>query len=226
MYTYVKNGQNSANSNSITFSPTNTGDLLVLWSRTSAGGGTPTLTSVVDNNSVGWTLGLATATYGSGSENYVSMYYRPNCEAGITSVTCTYNGGTPGGTDILIAEYSGIALTSPLIGVTSGNAQASPGTTANAITSTGLSVASGLPALIMGLVANGGDGDTVAGTGYTARLLSNDTWFFEDLRATSAGTQTATATAPTHGGTDDYISFVAAFSEAGAGPTAVVAWLG
>ena len=227
-YAYVKNGLNSANSATITFSPTNTGDLLVLWSRTSAGGGTPTITSVVDNNSVSWTIGLASAAYGSGSANWVTMVYLPNCESGITSVTVTYNGGAPGALNLLIAEYSGIATTSPLIGVTSGNAQAAPGTTANAITSTGLSVASGVPAMIMGLVCVGGDGDTVAGTGYTGRLLSNSTWLFEDLRATTTGTQTATATAATHGGTDSYITFTAAFKEAGGGstPSSQGFWIG
>ncbi len=59
-FSFVKQGHASAG-NVLTFSPTNAGDLLILVSVTSAGGGTPTLTSVVDNNSVSWLQALATS---------------------------------------------------------------------------------------------------------------------------------------------------------------------
>lgn len=212
-YSFVKTGQNSLNSNVISFTPTNPGDLLILFSRTSSGGGSPSITSVVDNNSVSWLSAIATNVYGSGPEPFFTIYYLPNCEAGITSATVTYNGGTPGGTDLLIAEYSGIATTTPLIATPVGQAQATPGTTTDAITSGSMSVASSVPAALIGIVLNAGDSDTVAGTGFTARLLADNNWMLEDKRITTTGSYAATATAPTHGAGDSYITFVLAFSE-------------
>lgn len=115
-----------------------------------------------------------------------------------------------------VAEYSGIALSGALI--TTGTAfQGSPssfaGTGTDAISSGPVTVSTGLPALILGLLKGSQNGGFSAGTGYTGRVTSNGDWLVEDQRATSSGTYTITATNATHGGTDDYQTTLLAFSE-------------
>lgn len=213
-YSYVNNYQNSANSNVTTISPT-AGNTLILISSTSTGAGNPTLTQVQDSGSNLWTQGIA--TYQDSNGNWNSMYYTSNAAALLTSVTCTYNGGTPGSCGIIVIQYSGLATASGLI-TTAKNSQAAPGTTANAITSgsTLVTLPGGAPAAaIIGVVLNSGDSDTTNGTGFTARYGTgvSNLYFIEDQRITSSTTLAATATAPTHGGTDSYATFLLAFSE-------------
>ncbi len=136
-----------------------------------------------------------------------------------TSITATYNGGTPGSVSLYCIEYSGIALTSPLIGVSAVNLQSSPGTGTNAVTSNALNVSTGVPALVLGLISDQSGLGMSAGTGYTLRFdnggTGGDALLGEDLRATVTGNQTATGTT-THG-TDTFVSYVIAFGESAVG---------
>jgi len=219
-YAYVTTGANSANSNTISFTPTNANDLLVLVSSTSSGAGTPTITSVVDNNGVSWAVGVATFQ-GASSGSWYSVYYLLNNEAGITAVTVTYAGGTPGTCNISITEYSGVGTaTSAFLGAAKAF-QASPGTGTDALSSPTLNVGA-VPALILGISIDYNEASIAAGTGFTSRFNSTvggSVVMVEDLLASVLGNQKATATAST--GTDIFATFVLAFAlpTASAGPS-------
>lgn len=215
-YAFVKKTENSANSNATTITATG-GNTLIWVARTSAGAGNPVVTGVTDSGSETWTQAIATfnGAAGSGTDWY-TVFYMPNIASGLTSVTGTFTGGPPGSCNIVVIEYSGLATTTPFI-VGAHNQQAAPGTTANAITSGTATNVTTVPALILGVVGNNGNGDTVAGTGYTIRGTVTGNYAIEDARATSSGNQQVTFTAATHGGTDDYTTFLLAFAEAGGG---------
>jgi len=187
--------------------------LLVLASFTSSGAGNPLLTQVQDNNSVNWTQAIATQAIVS---SYVTYYYLQNCEAGITSATCTYNGGPPGTIVTTITEYSGIATTGALLGSVS-NTQTSPGTGTDILTSTNFNVTT-QPALIYGQMWNPqNDTAGAAGTGFTNRFVpSNYGGRVEDKRVTATGNTAATFTLG-GSGTDTFITFLLAFAESGGG---------
>lgn len=215
-YAYV--GQGHSSTNAVTYSPT-AGNLLVVFSATSIGGGNPTFT-VSDGSSDTWASAVSAAQL-SGTGLYLGIAYTLSVGSGVTTVTLTYNGGSPGQVDVWAIEYSGAGAS--FFGVSAGNSQATPGTGTNVLTSNALNVTSGVPALILGLI----DDDTraantmAAGTGYTARgspAGTSTSLLIEDLRATSTGNQTATGTDATHGGTDTYGSFVLAFAEPATGP--------
>lgn len=213
-YAFVNYAKNASNSNTITVSLT-TGNLGVLVSSTSSGAGTPTVTQVQDNTGANWTAAISTYQPAGYPGGWFSVFYKENLPAGVTSVTVTYNGGTPGTCGLTVVQYSGIATSSSFISAAS-QGQVSPGTGTDAISS-GATTISAVPALVLGIVQNAGNSDTVAGTGFTGRTAPDNDWFVEDKRATSTGSQTATATAATHGGGDTYFTVVAGFKEAVAG---------
>lgn len=215
-YAFVQAVKNSANSNVLSITPT-AGNLLLLLSRTSSGGGTPTVTGMVTNNSTA--LSSRIATFENLVGRWCTIFELVNVPSGVTSVTVTYNGGTPGTTLLLGVEYSGLATTTPFIAANSGNYQAAPGTTANAITSGAVNVTS-QPALVLGAVMTwSGNSDATAGTGYTNRFSADNDFLIMDKRITATGNNTVTATAASHGGTDAYETFLLAYAEAGAGGT-------
>ena len=216
-YAFVGSATNSANGNTVTYSPT-AGHLVVVMVGSSGGGGNPTVT-VSDNKSSSYSTAKATA--GIGATGYFqSAFYLANAPSGITTITCTFNGGTPGQTNILVAEYSGIATTTPLIVASAINAQASPGTGANAVISPTVNVTS-QPAALLGFSYDVNQNHQAsAGTSpltFTARYgtASNDGLFLEDARVTATGNTNTASTAGT--GTDSFGTIAMAFSEAASG---------
>jgi hypothetical protein len=100
--------------------------------------------------------------------NYASnLYYYPNNPGGITSVTPSWSGGTPGEVGFLFAEYSGLAA-SPFLDCVR-QLQASPGTGTDAVTSGTASLSAGGKALV-GFSADPGPYTTInAGTAFASR---------------------------------------------------------
>lgn len=193
-------------SNVITMSPT-AGNSLIVASQTSTGGGTPTLTSVISNNAI--SLSARVATFQNTYGRWVTIYDIFNIPSGITSLTGTFNGGSPGTLQMIGIEYSG--LTSFIVG--SNNAQQFPGLGADALTS-GAPVSVGTaPALILGVVSTpSGNGDTTAGTGFSNRHAGGSNWLVCDQTLVAPGTAQVLASAPVHGTTDDYETFLLAYA--------------
>lgn len=185
------------------------GNCIVWISRTSAGGGDPQVLTCETNTSV--PLSSAVATYQNSINEWYTFRYLENVGSGVTSVTATYDGGNPGTLNTTLLEFSGLAAASAFI--TSIKAtQATPGTSANAITSGATSITVGTAALVLGITFNQGGGDTVGGTGYTTELDNDDITVYHK-RITSTGSHAATATAATRGGTDTYETVLLAFAE-------------
>jgi hypothetical protein len=206
-YTYRTSANNSANANTITISPT-AGDVVVLISMTSSGGGTPTMT-VADGQSGVWTTTSINGT-ANGAGYYASIAYCLNAPAGVTTLTATFNGGTPGNCDMAATSYGG--LSSPSFVGINHNYQNSPGTGTNAIVSAALNVGA-IPALFIGIVTDGtGNGGTTAGTGFTRRVnnVTSLDITTEDPGAEVTGSQIATFTNTTHG-TDMFDTYAIAF---------------
>ncbi|MDR5730711.1 MAG: hypothetical protein RB191_25150 [Terriglobia bacterium] len=141
----------------------------------------------------------------------------------MTTITATYNGGTPGSIALTAVAYTG--LTSPsFIGLTAPNLQASPGAGTDAVTTSALNCGS-TSALLVGLSADASGSNTglVGGTGFTQRISTNNggTWgiFIEDPAIEVTGSKTATWTASAHS-TDTYDSVAVCFADnAGGGAT-------
>ena len=207
-YAYVKTTTGTANGNTVAFTYT-PGNLLILQVGSSTGGGTPTFTAA-DTDSNTYQQGSASAN--AGNNYWHGWRYVENAGGdGSTTVTVTFNGGTPGETAIKVHEYSGLATSGALIGTPIAANQANPGTGTDAITAGPLNVTS-QPALVIGLSGSiGGDPAFTAGTGYTARSTTVGL-AIEDKRVTSTGNQSATFTS-SGGGSNIYRTIVAAFAE-------------
>lgn len=143
-----------------------------------------------------------------------AWWFAANCKGGATTFTATFSATTRFRT-IYVAEYSGIATTSPFLnGARAENAN--PGTGTDAVSS-GNANATSQPALVWGfsLDINGGTTPT-AGTGFTSRtgVWSTATCLGrpEDKRVTATGNVAATFTATT--GTDPHGTGVGIFLEA------------
>jgi hypothetical protein len=208
---FVKSVANSSNSNTVSFAPANTGDLLVVDVATSVGGGPPTTASITDNLGSFWQIAMPTTavTYGQ----YQTRFYLPNCSTSINLITLTFQGGTPSQTYIVVTEYSGVALTNAHIGSTIFNQQTTPGTATDAVTSPTLNITS-QPALIVGGSYDGGQDSFTVGTGYSlAYSIGTVAWNIEYKRTTSTGSAVATWTS-SHGTGDNFSSIASAFAEA------------
>jgi hypothetical protein len=211
--------------NTITISPP-TGALVIVFSITSGGGGTPTVV-FSDNSSSTWANASNNVNVGG---NHFSVGYCLAAAAGVTTITATYNGGTPGACNLVAIAYTG--MSSPtFVALTAPNAQTAPGTGANLVTTTALSCGS-TNALFVGMHAdttNANDGLTV-GTGFTLRadLVSgaNTTQIYlQDPNAEVTGSNTSTMTVASHGA-DTYGSIGIAFADnASGGGTATIAWV-
>lgn len=143
-----------------------------------------------------------------------AWWFAANCKGGATTFTATFSASTRFRT-IYVAEYSGIATTSPFLnGARAENII--PGTGADAVSS-GNADATSQPALVWGfsLDINGGTTPS-AGTGFTSRtaVWSSATVLGrpEDKRVTATGNVAATFTATT--GTDTHGTGVGVFAEA------------
>lgn len=195
-----------AATNTVTITSSGSTNLLVVdgsWSDSS--NQTPT----IDTN-LGTNVGTICQAKTTDAFNFSgAKWYLKNIASGITSVTLTFAGGTPGQVDIWVSEYSGIDTSAPFI-VSAGQAQLAAGTGTDAITSGNGNVTS-QPALIHSVSndALGGSG-IAAGTGFTSR--STAAGVLEDKRVTATGNTAGTATASS--GTPAIITVMAAFAEA------------
>lgn len=200
----------------VNISPTSN-NLICVTSTTSVGGGTPTASFAffsaaggTGTNLGALTVPAAMATANDGTYFVTGAYGK--APSGTASILATYNGGLPGECYLEAVEVSGQDATSPFLsgGI---HQQLAPGTTTDAITSGSISVASG--AYILGVCNNSsGDGDTVAGTGFTVRGATTGNFAVEDQTQASSGSYATTFTAATHGGTDYYHTFLFAIRAA------------
>jgi hypothetical protein len=210
-YAFVGSGANSANGNTITYSPT-AGNTIVVTVATSSGGGSPTFT-VADNGSGStWTVRKAAAQDGSG----ILFYGLATgvVGTGVTVITFTFNGGAPGTTQMNLVEYSGLSATG-WQGISAFNKQTAPGTAANALTSNNFNVTT-QPALLLGWVADeDADNGQTAGTSpiVFTRRVNGVVSMIEDARVLATGNAAATATAGASNGSDNFYSYVLAISE-------------
>jgi len=219
-YAFVNSG--SGTTNALTYSPT-PGNYLIVMSVTSTGGGSP-IASIADNGSGSWTTQIATVSSG-GDGQFMTLFTCGSAASSVTTITLTYSGGTPGTVALAVVEYSGLSPTG-FIGPSTQNFQTTPGTAANAITTTNVNVTA-QPAALFGWSANmTGNAGTTAGTllGFTRRI-NVATNFIEDVRVTATGNALATAT--TSHAADDFSSYAFAISEGGGGGgnTASIAWV-
>lgn len=217
---YVTNWQNSATSvspASVTVSAT-AGDTLIVVLGGGSGITSPTVTDNASGGSDTFTNKVAYASISPAQVNGGSdagIWICPSAGASVTNVTVSWTGGNENW-GVLVIEYSGLSTSLSSLWIASqGNIQNNPGTTANAITSGAALNVSSVPAIILGIVANDTDSDTVAGTGFTLRGASTNLFSIEDLRITAGGNQQVTFTAPTHGATDAYWTTLIALGEAG-----------
>ena len=157
----------------------NTNIIAIGWNNT-----TSTITAVTDTAGNTYQLAAPTAR-GTGISQ--AIYYAPNIKAApaaTNTVTVTFNTATPY-VDIRATEYSGLATTNPFDVGTSAT-----GTSATATTGT---VTTTAPGLIFSAGMTTG-GFSTAGTGFTARLITNpDADIAQDRTVTTAGAYTATA---------------------------------
>lgn len=215
-YTYNTSAANSASGNTVTISPT-AGALLIVFSATSGGAGTPTVT-FSDNSS---------STWANASNNVVvnglhySVGYCLSANSGVTTITATYNGGTPGTCDIVAISYTG--MTSPsFVGVTTPLETVSPG--AGTISTNALACGS-TNALFVGFVRDELNSPAyTAGAGFTMRYNNAPNTFglgVEDPAAEVTGSNTATWTVATHG-TDTFAAVAVAFADNGGGAAQII----
>lgn len=217
-YSFIKTGDNGAsNTSTFSFAPTNTGDLLILLSSTSAGGGGPTM-SLTDNLSSVWTNIRPTTNIGS--LQFCTAWFLPNCPPGITSLIATYAGGNPGTIAMGVLEYNGIAASAPLNANSIITTQTPGSAGTDAIITPAISVTSN-PGLMFGwVIDNNNNTSLVAGSGFVGRqstAMHNNGWVVQDARALANGSTSTTATDATHGVTDQYIIFSAMFLEPSGG---------
>jgi hypothetical protein len=210
-YTYNTSGANASSGNTVTMSPA-TGALVVVFSVTSGGGGTPTITCS-DNSSSAWANASNNVVV---SGLHYSVCYTLSAAAGVTTITVTYNGGNPGSINIAAASYTGMGSPS-FVAVAAPNVQVSPGTATNAIVSNSVACGS-TNALFVGFSTDVSVDNTFsAGTGFTQRY-SNDPnllgMLIEDPNTEVTGSQTATFSTAAHG-TDTFASLAIAFANHG-----------
>lgn len=221
-YTYNSSAINSAaNANTITLSPPS-GSLIAVYSVTSAGGGTPTVT--LSDNGSGSVWANASNNVVTGSD-HCSVAYCLSAGTGITTLTATYNGGTPGTCDLIAVCYTG--LTSPsFVAVATPNGQTNPGTGANAITANALNCGSTNALMIVFSKENANHSNMAAGTGFTLRLNTtvgaSDGLAVEDPAAEVTGSQTGTFTDATNGAGAAYNTISVAFADNTGGAAQII----
>ncbi len=110
------------NSFTVTITPNNAGDLLILGIGVYANGSINSITSVGDNNGNTWTVAVQ---YQQAQANVVAgaVYYAANCNAGATLIT-VMTGSNAQDVGLFVHEYSGCATSYPIdtIAVSSGTA--------------------------------------------------------------------------------------------------------
>jgi hypothetical protein len=209
---FVKRVNNVSNGNTITITPANSGNWLVVHSNTSSGGGNPTATISDNLSSPNWQTAISTVQVAIGF--WTTCFYLENCGAGITTITITYSGGTPGTTNSSCAEFSGLATSGSLLAVTAPLNQIAPGGGNDAIFSNNLNFST-VPGLLIGVSYDSTSSNAItAGTGFTPDGTAGSTgalWEHQRL-IISNGAIPATFTSATHG-TDTFQSYALAVLE-------------
>lgn len=213
-YAFVNEAGNDSASSvqtiTVTYAPT-AGNLLTF--AIVADSADTTTVALSDNLGVHNTFTQISTSLNSASSQMNWFYYAANCKGGSTIFTADFS-TLARFRGIYVAEYSGIATSSPFLNGTR-NEQNSPGGTTDAITSTNANATS-QPALVWGLcIDNSGATWPTAGTSYTGRgaMWSTNTCTLrgEDKRVTATGNVAATFTAGT--GTDDFVTAIGIFLE-------------
>ena len=186
--------------------PVSAGDLLVGWFGEFAAAGQ---VHVSDNVNGTWTRS-ASETFSSGTGD-IALYYLADSQAAPGGLTVTISASAPAYLQEAIADYSGVATTSPLdqAVVDSGKgSQVTGGTTASVPTG---------DLLIAGLITGGQPGTIVPGASQNVPLVvdvqnGSASADIEDVLSTASGVQTAGATL---GVGSDWYMVVAAFRPLG-----------
>ncbi len=156
----------------------NTNIIVIGWNNT-----TSTVTGVTDTAGNAYTIAVQKISAGGLSQ---AIYIANSIfSAAANTVTVTFNAATfvP---DIRIAEYSGIATTSPIDIGSSGSGSTSTATSPAVVTQNANDILIGA-AMTTGVVSG-------AGTGYTSRIITSPSGDnLEDKLVTATGTYTATA---------------------------------
>jgi hypothetical protein len=161
------------------------GSLLVVWVVSQSGAGTITVQDT--NNGNVYSVGIPQVNDGSISD--VVAFYLPNCKAGANTVQIAAT--ATAFFRVIIAEYSGVALTSPL------DAEQLARLVVGATPSSGNITTTGTNDLLVGVGNNGtAPASTAAGSGYTLRVNQGNSAFLEDNNSAnnSPGSQSASVT--------------------------------
>jgi hypothetical protein len=164
-FVQAKNNQAAPNSgvNNTVSITTTAGNLLVLMSYTDkASNLTPTIS---DSASQTWTQAGSNPTVGNG---ICTMWYMPN-SASVTSVSvawATYSGGAT--TSVVVFEFSGAALSTPLDSNASNPVTSSGAATATSLASGSLSTSNANDVLVYAVGENGNQSNSfTVGSGFT-----------------------------------------------------------
>lgn len=171
------------------------------------------ISGVADSRSQTWSSAVNVT---DGATYSLATYYFHNTTAGANTVTVTFAGAVTYAS-LQIAEYSGVATSSPL-DKTASNSQTAPGTGTDAITSGSVTTTTD-GQLILGWTTalTVGAGTVSAGTGFTGRINVFGDTLFEDRVQSSAGSVSATFTGTN--ATSDYITLVSTYKAATAAIT-------
>jgi len=176
------------------------------------GDSTQTISGVADSLGQTWTQVGSTVT-GLDELGFwrMAVFYKANSGAGADTVTATFSAATTY-RQISVTEYSGILTASPL-DQTVGQAQDSPGTGTDAVTSTSVTTGQTNELIYGAAIARSALGSFDSGTGFTSRLGQFDgTYVYlrvEDKNLAAAGSTAATFTVTF--ATDDTAAIVATF---------------
>ena len=175
------------------------GDLLVGWFAQYDSTGQ---VQVSDNVNGAWTRAGASTTFSNGGGD-IALYYVQNSKAAPFGLTVTVSSSSPTYLEGAAGEYSGVATSAAL-----DQAVAAKGNSASP--NSGSTPAVGAGELVVGGIVTGGSpGNVTAGTGFTMRVMtSGESADLEDILASTAGPQAATAT---FSQATDWYSVVAVF---------------
>ncbi len=168
----------SAASSSCAYGSANVGGNLLICAARAGETGTPV---VNDSNHNNWYQAVVYNASG-GSNNGIVIWYSPNCNSGANTVSITHSSS-----QMCIAEYSGLKLTTAVLGPTNGNGD----TTATALYSAGNVGPTGA-ALLIGAVQNNSANfltDTPSG-GFSDYQNASGNVFLADQIISSGGTYT------------------------------------
>jgi hypothetical protein len=192
--------------------PVQAGDLLVGWFAQYGASGT---VKVSDNVNGTWTRAPSSEQFGSSASD-VALYYLAGSKAASGGLTMTVSASTAAYLQGAVAEYSGVATSSPLVTMAvSKGASTAVNTGATASVGAGqLVYAAEVTGTSPGGVPTAGSSDGVA---FTVRSsTSSGSAFEEDITASAAGAQQGTATLKSAA---DWYAVVAAFQVAGSTPS-------